>query len=362
MPSKWTLVVNTGSRTCKVTLCNAAGVVQQRWLLEGAELPASPGAWLQHLDAPVVRTVHRLVHGGEQVTAPTPWSADLDHALAPLDALAPLHNPQARDWARACAARWPDAEHCVIPDTGFFRSLPSLARTLPLPANLCSQYGLHRYGFHGLAHSALWRGLAERDERTASGRVITLQLGGGCSATALRSGFPLDTSMGFSPLAGLIMASRPGDLDPGVMLHLLKQGLRLDVLEEMLVHQSGLQGLSGLSGDMRELLAAGTPSARQAIAQFCYRVRQYIGAYAAILGGLDGLVFGGGIGEKAALVRAGICQGLQFLGVELDEGLNAAATGTACLSAPGSPVAIWVISGNEEAEMLRQAQQLFAGV
>lgn len=362
MTSKWTLLVNTGSRTCKVTLYDDAGVVQQRWLLEGGELPSSPAEWLQGLHAPVMNTVHRLVHGGEQVTDAMQWSSALDHALAPLDALAPLHNPQARHWARACAERWPDAEHFFVPDTGFFSSLPALSRTLPLPGSLCLQYGLHRYGFHGLAHSALWQRLADLDARAASGRVITLQLGGGCSATALRGGFPVDTSMGFSPLAGLIMASRPGDLDPGVMLHLLKQGLPLETLEDILIHQSGLQGLSSLSGDMRELLAAGTPGARHAVDQFCYRIRQYIGGYAATLGGLDGLVFGGGIGENAASVRAKVCYGLQFLGVALDDSLNAATTGTSCISPVNSPVAVWVISGNEEAEMLRQAQHLLAGV
>lgn len=362
MTSSWTLLVNTGSRTCKVTLCDDAGAAQQQWLLEGAGLPASPEPWLQNLQVPVVRTVHRLVQGGDRVAAATRWSTALDSALAPLDSLAPLHNPQARAWARACAGRWPTAGHCFIPDTGFFASLPVPARTLALPASLCDRYGLHRYGFHGLAHSSLWRRLAELDGRAASGRVITLQLGGGCSTTALQGGIPMDTSMGFSPLAGLIMASRPGDLDPGVLLYLLKQGMTLEALEDALVHQSGLLGLSGLSGDMRDLLAAGTPAANHAIDQFCYRIRQYIGSYAATLGGLDGLVFGGGIGEHAAAIRAKVCSGLEFLGVALDGSVNAAATGTGCISRSDSAVTTWVISGNEEAEMFRQAQQLFAGV
>jgi len=361
MTSTWTLLVNTGSRTCKVTLCDGSGEVQQRWLLEGDNLPPSPETWLEELKVPILRTVHRLVHGGELVKGPVYWSTLLDHALAPLDSLAPLHNPQARTWARACAARWPDAGHCLVPDTGFFSTLPELARALPLPASLCAQYGLHRYGFHGLAHSALWRQLDLLDPGPASGRVITLQLGGGCSATALNGGRPVDTSMGFSPLAGLVMASRPGDLDPGVLLHVLRQGLPLATLEDLLVHHSGLQGLSRLSGDMRELLATDAPAARQAVEYFCYRIRHFIGGYAATMGGLDALVFGGGIGENAATVRAGICHGLRFLGINLDESLNHSTTGTGCISLPESPVAVWVISGNEEAEMFRQAQQLSAG-
>lgn len=358
MEEALSLLVNTGSRTCKLTLCTATGETRQKWLLEGAGLPASPRQWLTSLDAPVSLTVHRLVHGGDVLTAPTLWTPELDAVLRPLDDLAPLHNPQAREWVSACARRWPEARHVLIPDTGFFADLPEITHTLPLPARLRTHYRLRRYGFHGLAHHSLWQRLRELAPEAAHGRVITLQLGGGCSAAALLNGKPLDTSMGFTPLAGLVMATRPGDLDPGVLLHLLKSGMTVADLEQVLAHESGLRGLSNLSGDMRELLAAETADARLAIAQFCHRVRQYIGAYATTLGGLDALVFGGGIGEHAPVIRRQICADLGFLGITLDGEANANPTDHARLSRPENPVAIWMIPGNEETEMRQQAQQL----
>jgi acetate kinase len=350
------LLVNTGSRTCKLTLCTATGENRQRWLLEGADLPASPRQWLTSLDVPVDLTVHRLVHGGDVLTTPAPWTPELDVALRSFDELAPLHNPQARQWARACAQCWPAAHHILIPDTGFFADLPEVASTLPLPVQLRTRYRLRRHGFHGLAHHSLWQQLHELSPDVAQGRVVTLQLGGGCSAAALLDGKPLDTSMGFTPLAGLVMATRPGDLDPGVLLHLLKSGMTATELEQVLAHESGLRGLSNLSGDMRELMATETSHTRLAIAQFCYRVRQYIGAYAATLDGLDALVFGGGIGEHAPAIRRQICTGLGFLGVTLDDDANANAAGPARLSRTGSRADVWVMPSNEEVEMHRQAQ------
>ncbi|MFZ5560190.1 MAG: acetate/propionate family kinase [Pseudomonadota bacterium] len=352
------LLVNTGSHTCKLVLCTPAGEVRQKWRLEGTTLPTSPRQWLHALEAPVIATVHRLVHGGDVLTAAASWSSSLDEALRPFDALAPLHNPQARQWARACALRWPDAQHCLVPDTGFFAQLPDVSRTLPLPSPMRARYGLHRYGFHGLAHSALWQQLQRQAPEVARGRVVTLQLGGGCSAAAIRNGQPIDTSMSFTPLAGLVMATRPGDLDPGVLLHLLRSGLTVAEIEEMLTHESGLKGLSGGSDDMRELLASSNAGAQLAIAQFCQRVRHYIGAYAATLGGLDAVVFGGGIGEHAPVIRERICRGLDFLGVVLHGPTNASADGTAQISDSQSRVGVWVIRGDEEAEMLRLARPL----
>lgn len=351
------LLINTGSRNCKLTLLDATGATVQKWQLEGQALPGAPQAWLASLDTPVNLTVHRLVHGGTVLAEPAWWSPALDQALAPLDALAPLHNPPARGWAQACARRWPQARHCLIPDTGLFSALPAVTRTLPLPRALREQYQLCRYGFHGLAHSSLSRQLFRQEPALAQGRVITLQLGGGCSATAFRSGRPVETSMGFTPLAGLVMATRCGDLDPGVLLHLLRSGMTADQIEQVLVHESGLKGLSELSGDMRELLAAHTEAAALAIEQFCHRIRHYIGAYAAALGGLDGLVFGGGIGEHAACLREKICSPLGFLGITLDVAINRSARGPTRISRAHSCASVWVMPADEEAEMLRQARQ-----
>lgn len=352
------LLVNTGSRNCKLTQMAPDGTVRQRWLLEGKALLEPPADWLARLGVPLALTAHRLVHGGPELSSPAWWSPALDEALAPLDALAPLHNPPARRWASACAGLWPDARHCLIPDTGFFTALPPLARTLPLPSHLRDCLHLYHYGFHGLAHASLWRQLAACDPASARGRVITLQLGGGCSAAALRNGVPVDTSMSFSPLAGLVMATRPGDLDPGVLLHLLKSGLAIDELEHLLYHESGLKGLSDQSGDMRTLLAAHSRAASLAVEQFCYRIGQYIGAYAVSLGGLDAVVFGGGIGENAASIREQVCSRLALLGIALDGRANASATGSTCISHASSRVAAWVLPSDEETEMQRLTQHL----
>ncbi|HET8731051.1 MAG TPA: hypothetical protein VFM34_08090, partial [Moraxellaceae bacterium] len=352
------LIVNTGSRNCKLTLLEASGKVLQRWIREGDDSPGQITAWLADVKVPVAFTVHRLVNGGDKLTAPGWWSPALDAALAPLDALAPLHNPAARRWAAACAQRWPGAQHCLIPDNGFFHDLPDIARTLPLPAPLCRRFGLHHYGFHGLAHAGLWRQLADCDRVAARGRVVTLQLGGGCSAAALRNGVPVDTSMSFSPLAGLVMATRPGNLDAGALLHLMRSGFGVDDLERLLYHESGLKGLSSLSGDMRDLLASPSMEAALAIDQFCYRISQYVGAYAASLGGLDAIVFGGGIGENASLIRERVMSSLAFLGVVPDGEANAVVTGNGRISHTASRVAVWVIQGDEETEMRRLALQL----
>ena len=167
------LIVNTGSRNCKLTLLDASGTVLQRWMREGDNSPGQIADWLADVKAPVAYTAHRLVNGGNELTAPGWWSPELEDALALLDALAPLHNPVARRWAAACAERWPGTQHCLIPDYGFFHDLPDIARTLPLPAPLCRTLGLRHYGFHGLAHAGLWRQLADCDPVSARGRVVT---------------------------------------------------------------------------------------------------------------------------------------------------------------------------------------------
>lgn len=352
-----TLLVNVGSRSVKLTLLSACGERVALPVQEGCASASNPDS-LSALPDDVTLTIHRLVHGGDVLREPMLATPALDAALAPLDALAPLHNPPARRWLAACATRWPAARHVLIPDSALYHELPEMARLLPLPQGLCAREGLHRIGFHGLAHAGLQRALAGLDPARADGRVITLQLGGGCSATAWLAGEPIDTTMGYTPLSGLAMATRSGDIDPGILLHLLRQGMDANALERMLSQESGLHGLSGLSGDMRVLMAAQTPDSQRAIHYFCHRLRQAIGAFAATLGGLDALVFGGGIGEHQPRIRELTCSGLAHLGITLDEVGNADATAGTRISTADSPASAWVLHGDEESEMLRLALPL----
>jgi acetate kinase len=298
---------------------------------------------------------HRIVHGGEHFAAPVRVT---DRELAKLDALsalAPLHNPPALSAMRVCRERLAEVPMVAVFDTAFFHDLPEPAKVYALPPEW--RRGTHRFGFHGIAH----RYLAERcREQTGACRIITLQLGNGCSMAAIANGRPLDTSMGFTPLEGLIMATRGGDIDPGLLLHLIQHGLTTSELTEGLNRRSGLLGLSGASADMRELLALeerGHSGAKLAIATFCQRVRKYIGAYAAVLGGPQALVFGGGIGEHSQSIRARICANMEWCGLGLDSSINAATVGTeANISARGSQVDVFVIPVNEESLIARQTR------
>ena len=343
-----TLLVNLGSHNVKLSWQDGIGE-RQHW-----QVPAdtSPETVLAALPTATL-SVHRLVHGGDVLPTAACWSPSLDQALTALDDIAPLHNPPARRWATACAVRWPQARHVLVPDTGLFRDLPEAVRTLPLPQALRARYGLRQHGYHGLAHAGLLQGLRTVAPQLADGRVITLQLGGGCSATAWHLGRPLDTSMGFTPLAGLVMGTRPGNLDPGVLLYLLRQGMTVDSLDDTLNKSSGLLGLSGRSSDLRELLAANDAASGLAIEQFCLRVRQVIGSQTATLGGLDALVFGGGIGEHQGEVRARIVAPLGCLGISLKD--QPTPDLPARLDDGTRPVAVWALPGREEDQMLSQA-------
>jgi len=299
--------------------------------------------------------VHRVVHGGP-LAQPLRIDAAVEAQIDACAPLAPLHNPPALAMIRACRQRFGDAiAQVAVFDTAFFADLPPAARDYALPRELIEKHAIRRYGFHGLAHQALWRAWQEHAGR--GGRIVTLQRGAGCSAAAIADGRPLDTSMGFTPLEGLVMATRSGDLDPGLLLHLLRTGsMDAAQLERMLSEQSGLLGLAG-SADMRSLLADPSPAAAHAIDVYCHRVRKYIGAYAAVLGGLDGVVFGGGVGEHAPAIRARILTGMEWLGIRLDAAANTAANGPARrISAAGSPCAVWVFSVDEATEMGRIGQ------
>jgi len=303
---------------------------------------------------------HRVVHGGTQFTAPVRITTDVWRQLDALRELAPLHNPPALAVVGATAARFPRVPLYAVFDTAFFFALPPHAREFALPAEWRFGRGLRRFGFHGLAHEYLARQARRVPGRAR--RLVTLQLGHGCSATALLDGRPVDTSMGFSPLEGLIMATRPGDLDAGVLLELGRRGEAWSTISHVLHRESGLKGLSAASGDVRELLdleAHGHEGATLALAAFHHRIQKYLGAYAAVLGGLDALAFGGGIGENAPVVRARICRSLEWLGLQLDTAANEEAVGVARrITTTSSTIAVDVFPVDEElliAERVRDA-------
>ena len=306
-------------------------------------------------------TGHRVVHGGERFSAPLRVTLSAFDALKSLAPLAPLHNPLALAVMEAVGERFPDLPIVAVFDTAFFRDLPETARRYAIPAEWSDTHAIRRYGFHGIAHQNLAEALAER---RAGPRAVTLHLGQGCSAAALLDGRPVDTSMGFTPLEGLVMGTRSGDLDPGVLLHLARSGYGLAEIEEGLNRRSGLLGLSGASDDVRDLLAyeaEGHPGAKLALDAFCLRIRKYIGAYAALLGGLDAIAFGGGIGENSAEIRERVLRPLAWLGVELDDVENASCAGRAArISTQRSNVQVYVVPVDEQPIIARAMLDVLA--
>lgn len=308
---------------------------------------------------------HRVVHGGEQFREPVEIDAGVFASIHRLVELAPLHNPGSVAGINGVrAVLGSDIPMVAVFDTAFHRSIPPQAATYAIDLDLARKHGIRRYGFHGIAHASL-AGIcaAAMDRPLAQLRLITLQLGNGCSVTAIDRGRSVDTSMGFTPLEGLVMGTRSGDVDPAVVGHLArKEGLSVDEVERLLNERSGLLGLSGLSRDMRELLhaAEGKPDSRAALALdvFCYRVRKYVGAYLAVLGGADAIIFGGGIGERSAAIRARICDGMDWCGLRLDPARNEPAVGLASgqamrISEDSAPLACYVAGVDEEVEIAR---------
>jgi acetate kinase len=307
----------------------------------------------QHLPAPD-GVGHRLVHGGPKHMAPEMLTPELMLTLRSLIPLAPLHLPGEIKGIDAVAEHYPGLSQAACFDTAFHRRIPEVAQWLPIVRSLWHE-GIHRYGFHGLSYEYIVSALG-RDTR---GRVIIAHLGNGASMAALKDGKPQDTTMGFSALGGLMMGTRCGDLDPGILFYLMdEKGYDTRQLEKLLNQRSGLIGVSGISSDMKTLLAKRTaePHAAQAIELFCYTARKYIGALAAVLGGLDTLVFTGGIGERAAPVRWMICHGLDYLGIRLDPGNNDANAGI--ISTNNSPCNVRVIPTNEDLMIARHTRAL----
>jgi acetate kinase len=300
---------------------------------------------------------HRMVQGGLQHMEPEKVSDELLSSLGKLISLAPEHLPAELAAIRAFAQVFPQAAQIVCFDTAFHQHMPFVARHYALPRRLWEQ-GLLRYGFHGLSYEYIMQQLQQTAPETAMGRIIIAHLGNGASMTAVHKGRSIDTTMGLTPAGGLVMSTRPGDLDPGVILYLLKeQKMSADELNELLNKQSGLKAISGKESDIEALLetAHEHDHAAEAIDLFCYQAKKYTGALAAVMGGLDTFIFTGGIGEHAPEIRQRICEGLEFLGMHIDTTENEQAA--AVISARGSAVVIRVIPTSEELMIAQHTRQ-----
>jgi acetate kinase len=307
---------------------------------------------------------HRVVHGGPDLSAPVRVDDAVLATLAGYNDLAPLHNGPAVAAMQAARRLLPDAPHVAVFDTGFHHDLPAVARIYALPAALSERWALRRYGFHGISCEYLVGRVAELGIAPAR-RTLICHLGAGASVTAVLDGRSRDTSMGFTPLEGLVMGTRCGDLDPGLLLYLERQaGLTGDALDQVLQHESGLRGLSGRTDDYAELerLARdGDTRASFALENFSYRVRKYLGAYWAALGGVDLVVFAGGIGENSAGARERILAPLATVGWQLDLATNAAGPPERAVSPPGAQPGIWVIPTRETLQIARHVRTLVGG-
>jgi acetate kinase len=317
-------------------------------LVEGDD--SRPIESLAALAEPVQAVAHRIVHGGE-LREPVLIDEALQARLEQLVELAPLHNSPAVDAIATARRVLPDVPHIAVFDTAFHATIPTFAATYALPEEWRRE--IRRYGFHGL--SVQWS-----SERVVVPRLVVCHLGGGCSVTAVLDGRSVDTTMGFTPLEGVPMTTRPGTVDPGALLYLLRHGVPTAELDDAVEHRSGLLGLSGRSGDVAELEAADDADARLALGVFAYRVATAVGAMTVALGGVDALVFTAGIGEHSARVRADVCAPLAFLGVELDAMRNEAAQPDVDISGTESAVRVAVIRAREELVAARAARALLA--
>ncbi|WP_407655901.1 acetate/propionate family kinase [Capillimicrobium parvum] len=361
------LTVNAGSSSLKLRLLDGddrlAGEEEldaTRGHADAGELAAALGR-LGGADA----VGHRIVHGGMRFTRAVRLDGGVVEELRALTPLAPLHQPAALDALAAVTAALPHLPAVACPDTAFHAGLPPAAATYALPAEWRERHGLRRFGFHGLSHAYAARRAAELLGRPEDGlRLVTCHLGAGASLAAVRSGRSVDTTMGFTPVEGLVMATRSGSVDPGLLLWLVQQGGHdVDEVSDALEHGSGLLGLAG-TADMREVLCrAGEGDQAAALARdvYVHRLRALIAGMAAAMDGLHALVFTGGVGEASAPIRAAAADGLGFLGVAVDEAANAAAAPDAEISADGASVRALVVRAREDLEMARQVRAVLAG-
>lgn len=315
-------------------------------------------AWLRsHYSGDrIIGVGHRVVHGGPRFSGPTVVTRDVLAELKELTPLAPLHQPHNLAPIEAIFDRMPDTPQVAVFDTGFHRGHAPVTTVVPLPRDLC-QGGVERYGFHGISYEYIASVLPQIAPEVADGRVVVAHLGSGASLCGMKGGKSVDTTMSFTAVDGLCMGTRPGALDPGVVLYLFqKLGLSVKQVEDVLYKKSGLLGISGISNDMRDLLGRSEPEARLALDYFVYRAAKEIGALAAALGGIDALVFTAGIGENSAEIRQRVSLASAWLGIELDEAANAGKGPR--ISTPASKVSAWVIATNEELMIARHTRTL----
>jgi acetate kinase len=323
------------------------------------DLRAGPSAALDTLED--LRAVgHRVVHGGERYTAAVRITPEVKRAIGDLAELAPLHNPASLDGITAVEQVLPNVPQVAAFDTAFHATLSESARTYPVPQKWTREWGMRRYGFHGLSHSYCAGRAAEMIGRRDL-RLIIAHLGNGASVSAVCNGICVDTSMGFTPLEGLMMGTRSGTVDPGMLVYLLRhKRLDANALDHALNYESGLLGVSGVSSDMRQVLSAlaDNPNARLAVEVYVHRIRQTVGAMAATLGGVDALVFTAGVGEHAPEIRKRVCENLNYLGLELDRTANETCQPDADVAMPASAARILVIATREDLTIMRETRKL----
>jgi acetate kinase len=356
------LVVNAGSSSLKLSIIAAgsdnplAATTVESWEGEDVDTVVS-FAQGHRIDA----VGHRVVHGGALFTAPVVIDDTSREAIASLTSLAPLHQPRALAGIDAVRRALPDRPAIACFDTAFHASIPSAASTYAVPETWREQWGVRRYGFHGLSHRWASRRAAELLQRpVASLAMVTCHLGAGASLCAVDGGSSVDTTMGFTPLEGLVMATRSGTVDPGLVIWLLRNGLSIDEVDDGLEHQGGLLALAG-TGDMRELLAAraaGNHAATETFGVYVHRLCREVAGMTSALGRLDALVFTGGIGEHAPEIRAAVGERLAYLGVAIDAAANQSAGADVVISDPGASVATVVVTAHEDVEIATQVRQL----
>jgi len=372
-PSAPWLAVNAGSSSLKLSLFDAGANQIRSRQVDGLNDPSGAahrralGKELEWLSADMDHlpwaVAHRVVHGGGRFHAPTPVDENTLRELREIDYLAPLHNPLAVACIETARERLPDVPHYAFFDTAFHHNLPPETRDYALPAWCRERLGIRRYGFHGLSVASAVRRMAGHLGHPASRlNLIVAHLGNGASLTAVRGGQSVATSMGMTPLEGLVMGSRAGDLDPAIPGILERRGgLSSDEVDHLLNHESGLLGLCG-TRDLREIHTAidsGSEAASHALAMYVHRIRHYLGGYLVNLGRLDALVFTGGVGEHDAVVRESVCDGLAMMGLAIDLHANRRHDGgVQAIHQPHSPAGIWVVPADEEREMVRQVQAI----
>lgn len=380
------LLVNAGSSSLKLSVLSEGGELRHVALAEWsggttrfqaghASFEKLPGRSLAEVvrravqrwreagwsESDLIAVAHRWVHGGPFVESAM-VTTEVRRRLESLVSLAPLHHPPSLEALDAAAAAWPGIPQVVVFDTAFHATLSEEARTYAIPARWRDEFGIRRYGFHGLSYAYCARRAHQMLGATDARKLIVCHLGQGCSAAAIVGERCVETTMGFTPLEGLVMATRSGSVDPGILLYLQRQhGLTPSEIEQALNHQSGLLGLSGVSGDMRQVRAAadgGNEAARLALRVYTRRVRLAIGALAAALGGCDALVFTGGVGQNDARIRAEVCEGLSFLGVDLDDARNTSCMPDGDVARPASSARVLVIVAREDLTMLAEVRRL----